>query len=410
MTHKTNSKKPNRKKVVVQKKITNVPDYTFLNPTEPLIITAPLPLVQINQKFNWLSVRWLIVVSGCLLVGLAILSGWWWQITDHKSQITNQKSINTNITIGNNINVGTNSELNAIAPLTGQLVSTETATRRPWAVVVENFPAVRPQAGLSSADVVFEAPTEGGITRFLAIFQSALPIRVGPIRSARPYFNDWTRTFMAFYSHSGGTSEALTQLKKGYGNLQDVNEFFNEYAYERDHTKLPPHNLFTGVERFWNYVTNRGWTINQPTPSFKFSNVISLAPATTITIPYTPKEYQVTWNYLPITSTYERYLNKIIQTDANTGEPLKYHNVIVLLTDITPILNDPLLRINIRTLGTGKAILFSRGFKYTGRWIKLHLDSPLSFVNDNNESLPLEIGQTWISVLEATRGGEIIVN
>ncbi|MDW8102145.1 MAG: DUF3048 domain-containing protein [Anaerolineae bacterium] len=56
-------------------------------------------------------------------------------------------------------------------PLTGEPVDNpEKINRRPLAVKIANSPEVRPQSGLSFADIVFEHLAEGGLTRFTAIF------------------------------------------------------------------------------------------------------------------------------------------------------------------------------------------------------------------------------------------------
>jgi hypothetical protein len=293
--------------------------------------------------------------------------------------------------------------LTALAPLTGLPATPLEAGRRPWAVVVENFPSVRPQSGLSSADLVFESPTEGGITRFLAIFQSQLPVdNLGPIRSARPYFNDWASTFGAFYSHSGGTAEALQQLKGGYGNLQDVNEFFNEHAYQRDLAKKAPHNLFTTPERFWSYAQNKNWPLTATAaPWFSFNKQLSTSsPATDITLPYYPADYSVNYIYQPLSGYYQRTLNGLVQTEAATQKPLAVKNALVLLTDITPIPNDPLLKVNLRTTGSGKLILFSQGQQYEGRWQKTTAHSPLKFTTPQGTALNLAPGNIWVSVMD----------
>ena len=75
----------------------------------------------------------------------------------------------------------------------GALVSVDLANRHPVAVMIENSPDARPQAGLTSADIVYEAVTEGGITRFMGIFSQSYPTKAGPVRSARSYFIDWLR-------------------------------------------------------------------------------------------------------------------------------------------------------------------------------------------------------------------------
>lgn len=59
------------------------------------------------------------------------------------------------------------------SPLTGKLVANETATKQPvTGVMIENSPDARPQSGLKDSGVVFEAIAEGGITRFLVLYQA----------------------------------------------------------------------------------------------------------------------------------------------------------------------------------------------------------------------------------------------
>src|SRR5581483_4111884 len=71
-------------------------------------------------------------------------------------------------------------------PLTGRAAPSGKVPQRPaLAVKVDNYSAARPQSGLDNADIVFEEPVEGGITRFVAIFQCQNAALVGPIRSAR---------------------------------------------------------------------------------------------------------------------------------------------------------------------------------------------------------------------------------
>jgi tetratricopeptide (TPR) repeat protein len=87
---------------------------------------------------------------------------------------------------------------------------------RPIAVMVENSRHARPQSGLLQADVVFEAPVEGGITRFLAVFQD--PQRevqeLGPVRSARHYFVHQVPAMDAIYAHCGGSTLGYAAIKK----------------------------------------------------------------------------------------------------------------------------------------------------------------------------------------------------
>ncbi|MDW7675425.1 MAG: DUF3048 domain-containing protein, partial [Bacillota bacterium] len=95
-------------------------------------------------------------------------------------------------------------ETGILAPLTGMAVEQQIA-KRPIAITIENSPAARPQSGLREADVVYEVLAEGGITRFLAIFQQGEADMIGPIRSARDYLAYMSHDFDGVFVHIGGS-------------------------------------------------------------------------------------------------------------------------------------------------------------------------------------------------------------
>lgn len=320
---------------------------------------------------------------------------------------------NGNIKINNQIN---NDQVaadvtNKLSPLTSEAVTEEVATRRPLAVMVENFKTVRPQSGLSFADIVWEAPSEGGVTRFLAIFQKGLPARLGPVRSARPYFIDWAREFGAIYAHSGGSPEALDEIAKGVQGLQDANEFFYGPAYWRDDTLSAPHNLFTDAVKFYDYAQERTWRVTAENltpfviiPATAENDGVA---ASEIIVPYVPLDYDVMWNYDAEARVYIRSMDGDKHIDKTTGGALQTKNLIVMFTDVTPILRDPELRVNITTVGQGTAYLFVNGQMYKGLWQKLTSASSTKFVYEDGEPLPLQVGNTWISVMDKAQEPEL---
>lgn len=89
------------------------------------------------------------------------------------------------------------------APLTGLPVE-QPVLERPLAIMINNAPAARPQAGLSEADMVYEVLAEGGITRLVAFFQShGGNVKIGPVRSIRPYLIELGETYGALPIHAG---------------------------------------------------------------------------------------------------------------------------------------------------------------------------------------------------------------
>ena len=133
------------------------------------------------------------------------------------------------------------------APLTGRLVTPAVAAQHPIAVMIDDLAAARPQSGLSSASVVWQAPAEGGIPRYMAIFQETLPKSIGPVRSSRYYYIAWAAEWRAVYAHSGGSPGAKATLKaKGNGQyVYNVDEFRYSGTFFRIKTRRGPHNLYT---------------------------------------------------------------------------------------------------------------------------------------------------------------------
>lgn len=101
-----------------------------------------------------------------------------------------------------------------VSGLTGLPVS-EDSLPRPLAVMINNAPAARPQSGVSEADILYEILAEGGITRLIGIFQSHTGVvKIGPIRSIRPYLLDIGESYGGVTVHAGGSPAAYAILQK----------------------------------------------------------------------------------------------------------------------------------------------------------------------------------------------------
>ena len=99
----------------------------------------------------------------------------------------------------------------------GPLAPESEVDHRPIACMIENSKRARPQSGLTQADIVYEMPVEGGITRFMAIFldpENTNVSKLGPVRSARHYFIQQVPAFDALYAHCGASTLGYVELKK----------------------------------------------------------------------------------------------------------------------------------------------------------------------------------------------------
>ena len=113
---------------------------------------------------------------------------------------------------------------------------------------------VQEQARAWLATAVDEARAglaEGGIPRYMAIFQETLPAEVGPVRSARSYYISWAAEWRSMYVHSGGSPQALATLRsKGNGQLvYNADEFRHATSFHRVTGRFAPHNLYTVAKK-----------------------------------------------------------------------------------------------------------------------------------------------------------------
>ena len=153
--------------------------------------------------------------------------------------------------------------------LTGEEVSTEIGRQRPVALMIENdSDAVEWQNGTSSADVVYEAMVEGGITRMMAIFEDYQNVeKIMPVRSCRPYFVYYAREFDAYYGHFGQVIYAVPILQQAetcdiagipFGeDGQDYQLHDGSSAYIRDHEGVT--GIYTNYDLIQSAVDDADW-------------------------------------------------------------------------------------------------------------------------------------------------------
>lgn len=275
------------------------------------------------------------------------------------------------------------------SPTTGRPV---TGTHHTWfAAVVENFPAARPQTGLSAADIVYEMEAEGTITRYLALFHDTIPANVGPMRSARPYLIQTAADWGAPFIHFGGSPEADALLKT-YPDPQIDGIFQGQYFY-RDASRVAPHNAYLITSRLPHYdavVDNGHFRFGSP----RLSGAMA---AVTLDINYNSFT-DVQYVYQPATNRYLRFQQGQPDRDRATGQQLYATNVIVQYARTTSIPNDPKERINIDLAGPGQALYFTHGKEVPGT-CRRDGNGVVSYVDRQGEMMVLSPGKTWIEVV-----------
>ena len=295
--------------------------------------------------------------------------------------------------------------------------------QRPVAVMVNNIMAnsvqtAWPQRGLSDADIIFEMETEGGITRYMAIFRDydSMPV-VGPIRSARDQFVQNMMPYQALYVHDGGSTYAKQMLKDwgwdnrdlypNYGIAFRDSSLVGQRAYE--------HTEFTSGELISKAVNNPKYGFNtyyEPRNVFnwvKYDQEPRVLNGDDVTEIYWrfSNSYAATMTYHPETGKYTKVHRNIAtgwsnqMVDLNKGKaPVEFDNVLILWTEITRYPDGILSKVDLAFGGVG--FYFNGGKVEKVRWLKGQPLEPLRIVSLDGTEQDVEIntGKTYISFVD----------
>lgn len=297
-------------------------------------------------------------------------------------------------------------------PLTGEVV-TDTAVlqRRPIAVKISNSPPehVRPQAGLGQADLVFEHATEGPITRFTAIIYGQTPPDVGPIRSARLIDVELPAMYDAALAYSGSSIGVGRKLGGSDFRPRIIRSYEQGY-YRTGEDKPWEHTLHGNPEGFWQALAEK----DQNTPP-QFGNVMAFSslppdggePAEKVTIRY--RDWTtVEWEYDEENGRYWRRVDGEPHVDANNDEQISAANVVLVYA--IHMLDQSICErqvedqcyafsTEIQIWGSGDAVIIRDGRQYPATWQRQERDHMLTFVDENGDPVPLQIGNTWFQVI-----------
>ncbi len=292
-------------------------------------------------------------------------------------------------------------------PLTGLEVADEAATKRAvTGIMIENSPDARPQSGLKDSGVVFEAIAEGGITRFLAIYQQEQPSLIGPVRSVRPYYIDWIAAFDASVAHIGGSYNALKEVRNG--QYRDIDQFFNSGAYWRAKDRYAPHNVYTSFEKLNALNTAKGYTEStftgftrtsvEPEKNTKKKKAQPAAEtANQVQVTISSALYNSSYSYDANTKTYNRSQAGAPHTDRETGQISP--RVVIVMKIPTKLGFEDGYREQMTTIGSGEAHIFQNGQHVAASWKKADKKSQITFTDSAGKEIPLERGQTWITAI-----------
>ena len=169
---------------------------------------------------------------------------------------------------------------------------------------------------------MWQAPAEGGIPRYMAIFQTTDAPAIGPVRSSRLYFVAWATEWKAMYVHVGGAPNALAYLQANSGKtIYNADEFrwggSAGYLW-RITTRFAPHNVYTSTVKMDQLETRLKATAPQTTSPYTFKDdaLPSQRPVSgSIVVPYLAN--RISYTYDPATNRYRRAVTGAkVQVDA----------------------------------------------------------------------------------------------
>lgn len=286
-----------------------------------------------------------------------------------------------------------------VCPLSGQVAETAEQVDVPVvAVKVENSSSARPQAGLNEAEIVYEEPVEGGITRFIALYHCQGSDRIGPVRSARLVDPDVLRQYgRPLFVYAGGVDEVFRAIEQA--GLVDMNFLPFEPLYHIDPNRSAPHNLFIATQEFRDEADD-----GEPPPEeiFTFDEAppepTASKPARRIHADFSPSA-DVTWKYSKKRDLWQRFHDD--ERHRLEQGAVRANNVVVQIVKVRPgtILDaagNPSPEIDV--IGEGKVYVFRNGRVIEGTWSRPRRKDPTEFLDAAGEPIALAPGNTWIEL------------
>lgn len=293
--------------------------------------------------------------------------------------------------------------------LTGEWIKKKLAKQRPVSCMIGNTESALPQYGIGQAQVIFEAPVEGGLTRLMGIFENYKEIeKLGSVRSSRLYYAYYSMGFDAIYLHYGQASYAQGFLESG--QIDDLNGL--EYEVDkaviyRDTAKKAPHNAYAtgkglaaGIElKQYETKYQKGFeghfqfaAEEEPVePRGKNSqDAVVVQPGYQANKPY--------FEYNPKDGLYYRYQYGARQIDGNDASQLAVKNILIQNSSVRTLDDKGYLEIAVTGEGTGWYITGGKAAEIT--WKREEQFAPTKYFDSEGNEILLNPGKTWVCITD----------
>ncbi len=289
-----------------------------------------------------------------------------------------------------------------LCPLTGTPAPGGAVPDHPAvAVKVENLPFARPQYGVDAADLVYEEPVEGGITRFIAVFQCRQAARIEPVRSSRLVDAEiLPQLGHPVFGFAGGIGPSLRAVDGSGARI--VNDLINPAPFSLDPARSAPHNLETSTTAL---LAAAHHPTGAPAPIFTYSFAPQAGtPALAIHLDFSSSS-DVWWRLDPTTYRYKRYYGTS-PAMLGDGAQIQATNVVVEKVVVTPspyVEDATGVHENyVGVVGSGPAEVARDGVVIKVRWVHPKPSAPTQLLDSAGKVIPLAPGSTWIELLPTT--------
>ncbi len=290
--------------------------------------------------------------------------------------------------------------------LTGEMVDAAIGNRRPVAVMMSNDKAALPQYGINRAGVIYEAPAEGGINRYMAILEDYNNLeRIGSVRSCRTYYTYFAREFDAIYAHYGQSTFAKPYL----ANVDNINgvEAIGTVAYFRSKDRKPPHNAYTSGKRLNKSILQLGYSQEYDASyqgHYRFATTgkeVTLEGASGV-----KDAYKVYPGYKLNKPWFEYHEEDGLYYRFQYGAPhkgdegqIKVKNIILQYCPAAHYATTDYLDINVQSDSFGTFITEGRAIPI--KWSKDNEFGPTHYYDMENNEIILNQGKTWVCIISA---------
>lgn len=332
---------------------------------------------------------------------------------DKKDKTTEDVSTETVINIESEETIANPSGISVVtkdgyvlSELTGEWIDESLENQRPICIMINNIIDAMPQSGISQADITYEMMVEGGITRYLCVFKDYSNItKLGPVRSARPYYIRMTQNLGGIYTHYGWSNKAHEIIAHEW--VENMNGVSGEsgIVFYRDTSRYEPHNVYTDSDMLNAGIDYMGYSRSYhdsyvKTLSFNLedTDISSGENANTVNVAF--NDYYTPWfEYDSSAKLYNRFQYGEAQIDDQTGEQLNYKNIVIMMADYYDI-GDGLYDIEWSNGGSGYYVSNGKATEIT--WT--YENGNVFYFDKSGATLKMNPGKSFVEVIPESMG------